>query len=338
VASHVAYDTIIKAITENTMQYVFVTRQQEQLYQNRIQRTLIITLSVIVALAVAVVFALFRSYVQKKKAQEETAKSFYAAELIQKATLPPKEYLDNILQEHFVYFKPLDIVSGDFYWINQVNHFIIIAVADCTGHGVPGAILSMLGISSLNKITAKMDIPKTDVILNELRDEILNTLNPKGNSKNQHGMDISLAIIDTQNREIEFSGAHNPLYLIRKEQLIEIKGDKMPVGLYYKNESFSATRLKYNYGDIIYMFSDGYADQFGESEEEILEKIKYFKKQKTKKFKIKYFKNLLLVNSTKPLVEQLRIIDEAHRQWKGNTPQTDDILIVGIKLNGFRSD
>ena len=123
--------------------------------------------------------------------------------------------------------------------------------------------------------------------------------------------------------------------MVREKQLIEIKGDKMPVGLYYKNESFSATRLKYNYGDIIYMFSDGYADQFGESEEEILGKIKYFKKQKTKKFKIKYFKNLLLVNSTKPLVEQLRIIDEAHRQWKGNTPQTDDILIVGIKLNGL---
>ena len=338
VASHVAYDNIInidkiKAFTENSMQYDFAVRQQEQLYQNRIQRMLIIALSMMATLAGLVVLALYRSYVQKKKAQEETAKSFYAAELIQKATLPTKEYLNNILNEHFIYFKPLDIVSGDFYWINKVNHFIIIAVADCTGHGVPGAILSMLGISSLNKITAKMDILKTDVILNELRDEIFHTLNPKGSGENQrHGMNIALAVIDTQKHEIEFSGAHNPFYLISNEHLIEIKGDRMPVGFHYKKDAFSAIRIKYNCGDIIYMFSDGYADQFGGSNEEIPGKINYFKKHKAKKFKAKKFKNLLLANSMKPLAEQIQIIDEAHRLWKGNTPQTDDILIFGIRL------
>jgi serine phosphatase RsbU (regulator of sigma subunit) len=242
----------------------------------------------------AVGVVLYRGFVQKKKAnallakqndllehqKQEITDSIRYASLIQKATLPAKDYSDSVLPEHFVYYKPRDIVSGDFYWIDRTDNHIIVAAADCTGHGVPGAIVSMLGISTLTKIAGKMETPKADEILNELRSEIIRLLNPVGSADRRlDGMDIALVVIHTKIREMEYAGAYNPLYLVRDGQLIEKKANKMPIGLYVKkDELFTAHRIDYQTGDIIYLFSDGYSDQFGGTD--------------SSKFKTKNFKNL----------------------------------------------
>ena len=316
-----------RAFVLQSEHHKFEMQRQEQLHRHRLQRTLNIGLSIVLILAAVVGIVSYRAYVQKKKAnillarqKEEITDSIHYAGVIQKATLPAKEYSDSVLPNYFIYYKPRDIVSGDFYWIDRRNDHIIVAVADCTGHGVPGAIVSMLGISSLKKIVGKMKIPKADEILNELRNEIIRLLNPEGSAdKRQDGMDIALTIIDTKKHEIEFAGAFNPLYLVRDEQLIEKKADRMPIGLHIQTDiPFTANRFEYKPEDIIYMFSDGYADQFGGP--------------KNTKFKTKNLKSLLLDISRYPLDKQVEIIDRNHLEWRGTTPQLDDILVVGIKL------
>jgi len=330
-----------KAFTQKSTQYQldkqqfeFDKLQQEQIFQNQKLRIFIITLFVVVFLVGVVVVVEYRAFVNKKKAnllladqndllkkqKQEITDSILYASLIQKAILPSKEYVDSVLPEHFIYYKPRDIVSGDFYWIDSKDDYIIVVAADCTGHGVPGAIVSMLGISALSKIVGRTNVPKANVILNELRDEIINLLNPAGSAdKRQDGMDIALAIINTKINTIEFAGAFNSLYLIHEGQLTEIRADRMPIGLYGKLENiFTSKILKYSSGDSIYMFSDGYSDQFGGSDDS--------------KFKNKNLKNLLIRISGKTMEEQERIIDETHLNWKGSNYQVDDILIVGIKL------
>ena len=342
-----AYDAVhnsemVKAFTQKSMQYEFDMQQREQLYRNRIQRIVIVWLSVAAFLVCVVGMVSYRGFVQKKRANalleeqndmlehqkaeiaeknEAITDSIRYASLIQKATLPAKEYSDKLLPEHFIYYKPRDIVSGDFYWLNHTDdEHIIIAAADCTGHGVPGAILSMLGISTLSKIVGKMKMPKPDLILNELRDEIIRLLNPIGSADTrQDGMDMALVVINTKIREIEYAGAYNPLFLIRHGQLIEKKANRMPVGLHVSNnETFAAERFSYKSNDVIYMFSDGYPDQFGG--------------KKGGKFKTKNFKNLLLEISHYSMEEQARMLDNIHLEWRGTQPQIDDILVMGIKL------
>ena len=332
-AYNYAYDEVnnkenIRAFTEKSEQYKIELERLEQLSQSRIQRIFIIALSIVAILVGAVGIVLYRGFVQKKKAnillakqKEEITDSIRYASLIQNAALPAKEYSDSILPEHFIYFKPRDIVSGDFYWMNQTDEHTIVAVADCTGHGVPGAIVSMLGISALTKITGRMMIPKADEILNELREEIIRSLNPVGCANvRQDGMDIALIVISVKSREIEYAGAYNPLYLIRDGELIEKKADRMPVGLHIKQDKpFTVNRFEYISGDTVYMFSDGYADQFGGND--------------GSKFKSKNFKNLLVDINKYPLEEQMQILDKTHKEWKGIHSQVDDILVMGIALD-----
>lgn len=327
-----AYDTInntekVKAFAEKAAQYKFDIRQQEQLFRNRMQRIFIVTLVIILLLICVLAINYYKSFVRKKKdnillakQKEEITDSIRYAGLIQKSTLPSKEYAESILPEHFIFSRPRDIVSGDFYWMTKKNNFTIVAVADCTGHGVPGAIVSMLGISSLDKIVAKMEIPQADGILNRLREEIIRLLNPEGSTEViQDGMDIALVVIDKDKNEVEYAGAYNPLYLIRNNTLIEKKANRMPIGLFVKkNESFTASRFSYMENDTMYLFSDGYIDQFGGDHGE--------------KFKSRKFKEMLLVINEKPMEEQCRILNENYLNWKGGYPQIDDILIVGIKL------
>jgi serine phosphatase RsbU (regulator of sigma subunit) len=271
----------------------------------------------------------YRRYVQKKKDSELLAKqkkeitdSILYASLIQKSTLPTKEYVESVLPyEHFVYFKPRDIVSGDFYWIDWTADCIIVAVADCTGHGVPGAIVSMLGIAALNKVSSKMKEPKADLLLNELRKEVIRQLNPIGSANERaDGLDIALTVIHKKSRKIEFAGAYMPLYLIRDGELIVKKANRMPIGLYVKNdEPFTAHRINFQPDDVLYLTSDGYASQFGGIDNTT--------------FKTKNLKNLLLKINQYPMDEQARILDETHNEWKRLRPQVDDILILGIKLS-----
>ena len=331
-ARRVAYENVVnlntaRAFVQQSMQHEFTIQQQEQIFRTRMMRVSIVALSVVILFICVGIYGLYRSFVRKKKdhallskQQQEITESIRYASLIQRATLPSKEFADTLLSEYFIYYRPRDIVSGDFYWIHRIEQYVIVAAADCTGHGVPGAIVSMLGISSLYKITAKMENPKANEILDELRDEVIRLLNPKGSTGSRRdGMDIAMAIIDTQNQIVEFSGAYNPLYLIRDGQLYEKKANRMPVGLYDKEyEPFTATRFKYVENDVIYMFSDGYSDQFGGAD--------------GTKYKSKNFKELLLANATKPLSEQMHIVEETHLKWRGDISQVDDILVMGIRL------
>ena len=338
-AYNYAYDEVnnketVRAFTEKSEQYKIEIERQQRETQRRIQKIVNIALSLVVLLVGVVVIALYRGFVQKKKAnallgnqnkllakqKEEITDSIRYASLIQKAALPAKDFSDSILPEHFIYFKPRDIVSGDFYWMNRTDDHIIVAVADCTGHGVPGAMVSMLGISALTKITDKMEILKADEILNELRKEIIHALNPVRSANiRQDGMDIALVVISEKDHQLEFAGAYNPLYLVRNGDLVEKKADRMPVGIYAKqDQSFTLNRFDYLSGDIVYMFSDGYADQFGGDD--------------GSKFKSKNFKELLINIHNHPLEEQAQILEKTHQEWKGTHPQIDDILVVGIKL------
>ena len=335
----------VRLFTQNYMQYEADVHQELQMQRNRTLKNFITALICLVFLINAIIVILYRNNVQKKKANtklaeqrdeiskqhqeiakqhREITESIAAASIVQKAALPPQEFMDQILPEHFIFFRPHNsphnTVSGDFYWMAKKGSYIIVAVADCTGHGVSGAIVSMLGISSLNKIVVEMEIPHSNIILDRLREMIINLLNPKGSvSSTRNGMDIAMVVFNPDTCEVEFSGAKNSLYWIHQGELIEKKANKMSVGADERqNSPFSAEHFVYEKGDLIYMTSDGYIDQFDSTDQE--------------KFKSKRFKELLLSIAMKPLPEQLRIIEKTHLEWRGPTKQTDDVLVLGLKF------
>jgi len=334
--------TKARLFTQKYMQYESDARQEANEKINRLLTNFVYALGALVLLINVIIVILYRNNQQKKKAnaqlaaqRDEIAKqrdeierqhrdmseSIAAASLVQKAVLPPKEYMDHVLPEHFMFFRPHNgLVSGDFYFLTQMEPYKVVAVADCTGHGVSGAIVSMLGLSSLNKIVSGMETPHSDEILNQLRDTIIRLLNPEGAESNtRNGMDIAVVVIDTAARKIEYSGAKNSLYWIHNGELIEKKANKMSVGADEKQHNpFTSELLDYSEGDMIYMTSDGYIDQFDSADQE--------------KFKSKRFTALLSSIGGKPLPEQLRIIEETHLNWRGSTKQTDDILVLGIKF------
>ncbi|MCK4663318.1 MAG: SpoIIE family protein phosphatase [Bacteroidales bacterium] len=259
--------------------------------------------------------------------KQEITDSIYYARRIQNAVLPKEDVLKKTLPEHFILFKPRDIVSGDYYWMTKKNEKTIIVAADCTGHGVPGAFMSMLGVSFLNEIVNKTDVVKADLILNELREYVKTTLSQTGEANEaKDGMDLALCIIDKKQKKLQYAGAYNPLYLFRKKELTVIKADKMPISIYIKEkDSFTNHEIKYEDGDIIYMFSDGYVDQFGGETIEC-------RQEGGRKFKSKTFKKLLTDIQEKTMPEQLKILDNTLEKWKGELQQIDDILVIGIKL------
>ena len=243
------------------------------------------------------------------------------AKRIQDAILPDNEHIKELIDEYFILFKPRDIVSGDYYWMTEQNNTVIIAAVDCTGHGVPGAFMSMLGIAFLNEIVNKKEDIKANEILNELREYVISSLKQRGKKMEaQDGMDMALCIIDFKKKELQFAGANNPLYLIRKGgEITEIRGDKMPIGIYYrKEESFTNHNLKFEKGDSFYIFTDGLVDQFGGPKE--------------RKFMKKRFKELLLTHQDKTMEEQKAILNNAVETWRGDLHQVDDMLVIGCKL------
>ena len=259
---------------------------------------------------------------QKKKITD----SILYSQRIQNAILPPKRLLNDLLNEHFVLFIPKDIVSGDFYWLSQKENILVLVAADCTGHGVPGALMSMLGIAFLNEIVNKIAINRhinslqSDEILNELRRNIIGSLHQTGDKEEpKDGMDISLCIIDFETKKLQFSGAHNPLYIVRNGDLVQYDGDKMPLS-YHKNKDLPFTRhdisLKDN--DTLYIFSDGFIDQFGGD--------------KGLKFLVKNFKELLVRIHQKPMEEQKEILTDTFNNWKGDRDQLDDVLVIGFRF------
>jgi len=242
------------------------------------------------------------------------------AQKIQEAVLPDKEYILQILPQSFIYYKPRNIVSGDFYWINEIDMDLVIVAADCTGHGVPGAIMSMLGASLLNEIILGEKIIQPNLILKELRDKIKYLLKQTGKEDEaKDGMDISICTINRLKMEMQYAGAMNPLILIRHNKVIEYEGDYMPVGVSIgETVNFTNHELTIEENDTYYMFSDGYADQFGG--------------QKNRKFMLQNFLNLLLEISTQPMSKQLEILNNSFLEWKKDTKQIDDVLVIGFKV------
>jgi len=251
--------------------------------------------------------------------KKEILDSIYYAERIQHAALPPVELLNSILPEYFIFFKPRDIVSGDFYWAKKINQYVVVAAADCTGHGVPGGFMSMLGISFLNEIIAKKEITKANQVLENLRTYVKHSLNQTGKSgETKDGMDIALCIIDTTEKKLQFAGANNPMFYIKNGELIVYEPTRNPIGIYIMEKSFINHEFEYINGEQFYLFTDGYVDQFGG--------------ENKKKFMVSNFKKLILENHSKTMDKQNQIIENTFLKWKHHNKQIDDILVIGIKL------
>jgi len=253
--------------------------------------------------------------------KKEITDSIHYAKRIQDAILPSESLLTAADLEHFVLFKPRDIVSGDFYWINSTEDYIVFAAVDCTGHGVPGAFMSMLGVAFLNEAVRNNENVQANLILNELRARVKSSLRQTGKEQEQKdGMDMALCVIDKQKSKLQFAGANNPLYLIRNNELIEFKADRMPIGIYIKEkDSFTNHEVEIQKGDSFYVFSDGFEDQFGGPT--------------GKKFLTKNFKNLLVQLQSNTMEEQKEILRKSIIDWMGeHHEQIDDILVIGVKV------
>jgi PAS domain S-box-containing protein len=240
---------------------------------------------------------------------------------IQQAILPSQQMLSDILPDSFILFQPKDIVSGDFYWAHAINqHQILFAAVDCTGHGVPGAFMSIMGYNLLEQIVKEQKIQEPAAVLNELSESVIRSLKQTAQIGSiKEGMDIALCKIDYRTLELEYSGAHNPLTIVRNNQLIETKADNKAIGISHTNiESFTNHTIQLEKGDCIYIFSDGYADQKGG--------------EHNQKFFYKPFKQLLIDINNKTMKEQEKELYTAINSWKGEREQIDDILVIGVRI------
>jgi len=264
---------------------------------------------------------------QKKKITD----SIQYAQRIQNAVLPPTSFFNENFSDYFILYRPKDIVSGDFYWTSRKDDIIIIAVADCTGHGVPGAFMSMLGVAYLNEIVNKIAINKhistlnADDILNQLREMIISSLHQTGESTEpKDGMDISICIMDPEHKKLQFAGANNPLYVIRKGEILQFEADKMPVSYHQKRDvPFVKHEMDLLPDDRLYMFSDGFIDQFGGDQ--------------GMKFLARKFRDTLLKIHEKPMEEQRIFLSRTLDDWRGDKPQLDDVLVLGIRYAAKKS-
>ncbi len=274
-----------------------------------------------------------------EKQKEEITDSIKYAKRIQTAVLPPDEIIAAYLPEHIVLFKPRDIVSGDFYWMKQMGDYTLIAAADCTGHGVPGAFMSMLGIAFLNEIVRRDNELNASQILDELRNHVKTSLRQTGKEgEAKDGMDIAFCVINRKKMQLQYAGAYNPLYLYRKNTepaiepfddlkmvinsectLYEIKADKMPIGIHLdEKERFTNHVIDLYKGDTFYMFSDGYVDQIGGA--------------LNRKFMSKHFKNKLFEIQNFGMAQQKTMLNETIENWKGQQEQVDDIVLIGVRV------
>jgi serine phosphatase RsbU (regulator of sigma subunit)/tetratricopeptide (TPR) repeat protein len=316
----------------------------DQLKSKR-QRGLIIGTAVFGLLILALAAGLYNRwrYVRRTNQQineqkQQITDSIAYAQRIQSAILPSEEVMEELLPDHFVLYRPKDIVSGDFYWIKEVQDHLVIVGADCTGHGVPGAFMSMLGITMFNDLIGDRCFDAPGAILDRLREKVKEMLVQQGNTDEQKdGMDLAIAVYNKKIREIHFSGANNPLYIIRHKnqpeqkdlepyasidngdyRLFELKGDKQPIGTHWEETPFRTTSVKLKEEDSFYMFSDGYIDQFGG--------------EARKKFKSMNFKKLLLSVQKESMDMQREILERTFDQWRGPYEQIDDIIVLGVKI------
>lgn len=247
----------------------------------------------------------------------EIIDSITYARRLQEAILPPEEEIYNSVPDSFILYKPKDIVAGDFYFAEHKEDYFFVAAADCTGHGVPGAMVSMVCSNALNKAVSELGLIKPGEILDKVTEMVVGTFR-KGHTDIKDGMDISLCVINTKTREIAWAGANNPLWYVDNEELKEITANKQPVGKSEKYTSFTTHILNLAKGSLLYLFTDGFADQFGGP--------------KGKKFKYKQLAELLFSNRMLTMTEQRNALDQTFNSWKGKLEQIDDVCIIGIRL------
>jgi serine phosphatase RsbU (regulator of sigma subunit) len=269
--------------------------------------------------------------VEKNKLLEKTSKTLHEAFInikssinyakrIQDAMLPNKGLLERFFQDSFIFFKPKDVVSGDFYWYTMAGNKIIVAAVDCTGHGVPGAFMSMLGMELLHHVVNVQRFDSPDEILNQLHNNIRRVLKQE-KGENRDGMDIALLVIDKKNKVMEFAGAHNPLIWIQDNEMHHIKADRQAIGGFQRepNKNFTKQIIHYKEGAVFYLFSDGYQDLcHGKT---------------GKRFMSSKFRTLLHEIHQKPMHKQEKILNNVKKYWiKKDSQQLDDILVIGIKV------
>lgn len=323
----------------NELEKIYETEKKEQqiaiqnikLRNNKIQFW---TLVIILTLVLGIVVQIMRINRNKRKTNQileeknrqlaennrQITNSITYASVIQAAILPPLELFSETFPEHFIFFKPKDIVSGDFYWFTKKEETIIVAVADCTGHGVPGAFMSMLGISYLNEIINIQKIQSTQEILNLMRNRIINALRQKPNQiDTRDGIDIALCALNTKTLEMKFSGAYRSVVVFSGKETIIIDGDKMPIGYHRtRKNSFSTKNHQLKKNDIFYLYTDGFPDQFGGKD--------------GKKYSRQRFREFLETISQRSLKDQKDKLEEELKVWQGGYEQIDDITIMGIKI------
>jgi serine phosphatase RsbU (regulator of sigma subunit) len=252
--------------------------------------------------------------------KQEITSSIEYASRIQMAMLPVEDHFRNAFSDHFVFFKPRDIVSGDFYWIGEDEKHVFFTVADCTGHGVPGAFMSTMGISTLNEIITNKSDLQANTVLNLLRDKTKTSLHQTGKvGEAADGMDVAFCVLHKSRKTLEYSGAYNSLFIVQGGEFKEYKADRMPIGIYYgEKESFTNYEINVNKGDTVYIFSDGFSDQFGGP--------------RGTKYKKSNLKKLLSEIYLKPMAEQRQILENEFTKWKGEADQVDDITIIGVRI------
>jgi serine phosphatase RsbU (regulator of sigma subunit) len=274
-----------------------------------------------------------KTQIEIKRSRDEIAKNLKEIELknklitysieyaqrIQAAVLKASQKGSELFGEIFCLILPRDIVSGDFYWFHKIENKLLAGVFDCTGHGIPGAFMSMLGVTLLNETVIREKITRPNLILNRLREKIIEALGQKGiMSEVRDGMDGSIISYDPATRTLIYSGAFNPMYLIRGNRIIEFKADRMTLSYQDINSDFSYQEIKTLPDDLIYLSTDGFTDQFGGAEE--------------KKFRRAQFRDVLLKNNKNTLAVQKEMLLDTYNRWKGDGEQVDDITVVGLRL------
>jgi serine phosphatase RsbU (regulator of sigma subunit) len=297
-----------------------------------IQRRLLVLFVCSVLLLAGFLFNLYRHSKEKRRThlllKEKTKKitdSINYAQHIQQSILPQESEVKKVLPDSFIYFQPRDIVSGDFYWISEIEHKIIIAAVDCTGHGVPGAFMSLIGNTLLNEIINEKGIIEPATILKQLHTGILKSLHQHGGDMNcQDGMEMSLCVIDDHKKTIDYAGAMNPIYVVKDGLISIIKPDIQAIGginsLAMKDHKieFTTRLIPIEEKMTVYMFTDGYMDQFGGPE--------------NKKFNSPKFKKLLVDIQALNMEEQKQAVEQAMKDWKGEYRQIDDMLVIGLRF------
>ena len=328
----------IKHADEILIQQAENLAKEEQLKSEKQRRTGLIIIVGLVLLSLIFVFIQLRKTRSQKvviesqheeleknhlvleEAHKDITDSIVYAKRIQDATLTSNTYIKDVLPQSFIYFNPKEIVSGDFYWVFSDKENVFFTVADCTGHGVPGAFMSMIGNSFLNEMIIENKIKDTNLIMDGVSNKVKLSLDQKGRKgESRDGMDMVLCRLNMKTNELMYTGAKNSLLLIRDGEVIEYKGDKRPVGYYLgQNILFTAHKLTLQQKDTLYLFSDGYSDQFGG--------------EKNKKYKSANFKRFLLSIKDKDMDTQRELMGKEFERWKGDIEQIDDVCVMGVRV------